>query len=112
MPRIASIARKRPVRSSSVRCSLTDARSSRSPSATLPSVRAASVAIWRIHSFLVGHDPGSAGAPWVLAARAGLPPRVLPYLIEGFPPEGGAFRAGLARAAALADARRLAVAGV
>ena len=52
-----SIARRSPVRSSSVRCSL-DGR-------WYVGLRtsAVSVAIRRIHSFLVGHDPGSAGAP-------------------------------------------------
>ena len=55
-------------------------------------------------------DPGSAGSLSVPAARAGSPPRGLPCSGEGYPPRGGG--AALAHAAALADARRMAVAGL
>src|SRR5215218_555226 len=108
MPRIESIARSSPTRSSSVRCSVADADTS-------GPLRAVSVAIWRNHPFLVGAVRDPPARLLILAARAGSPPRVIAVLPQGYPPRRAASRAGgaaLDRADALAHARRVAVAGV
>src|SRR4051812_18589098 len=64
MPRMLSIARRSPTRSSKVRCSVTVSR-------------AVSVAIAGQSPFLVGARPGSSGAPtWSRRTRAGSPLRV------------------------------------
>src|SRR5215208_649211 len=105
MPRIESIARSSPTRSSSVRCSAD----------TSGPLRAVSVAIWRNHPFLVGAVRDPPARRLILAARAGSPPRVVAVLSQGYPPRGASPRAGRAaldRADALAHARRMAVAGL
>src|SRR6478735_6517735 len=108
MPRIMSIARRRPARSSVLRCSVTSGGDS--------SVRAVSVAIWRFLSLRVSvRRPGSpggapfraAGSPLALGVDGAIQP--IPW---GFTLDASDGRVREVAAAALAVARSVAMARV